>query len=144
MSPKNYTPIDDLVKNHKRDLTIKTAISKPKEAEPFTMKKEKYEIKEVVEHKLEEEVEPYVQVRAETIELPEEFKKMGIHAATETEFPSFQNIKLPLSDEKIIAGLHQPITSSFRWFATLLEYVLKQAHLILKIINGKVVRVIKT
>ena len=144
MSPKNYTPIDDLVKNHKRDLTIKTAISKPKEAEPFTMKKEKYEIKEVVEHKLEEEVEPYVQVRAETIELPDDFKKMGLRATTVTEFPNYQNIKLHLSDDRIIAGLKQPITSSIRWFATLAEYILKQAHLVLKVINGKVIRVIKT
>ncbi|OGK09948.1 hypothetical protein A2767_01040 [Candidatus Roizmanbacteria bacterium RIFCSPHIGHO2_01_FULL_35_10] len=144
MTPKNYTPIDELVKKHRRSFAVKTAISSPKEAEPFAGKKEKYEIKEVVEHKIDEEVKPFVQVRAETIELPDDFKKMGLRATTVTEFPNYQNIKLHLSDDRIIAGLKQPITSSIRWFATLAEYILKQAHLVLKVINGKVIRVIKT
>jgi len=151
MTPKNYTPIDELVKKYSfakasedRRKKQTVSISKPKEAEPFTRRKEKYEIKEVFEHKVDEEVKPFIKVREETIELPEELKKAGLQAATVTEFPSYQNIKLPLSDERIIAGLHQPITSSLRWFATLLEYILKQAHLILKVVNGKAVRVIKT
>ena len=141
---KNYTAIDDLVKKYKRSLAVKTAISKPKEAELFTRKKEKYEIKEAVEHKAEEEVRPFVQARSETIELPPDLKKMGLQPASSTQFPSYQNIKLPLSDDKIVAGLHQPITSSLRWLATLLEYILGQAHLALKVIHGKVVRVIRT
>ena len=137
MTPKNFTPIDDLVKKI-------TPVSKPKEAEPIPTVKEKYEIKEAVEHQTEEEVKPYVQARAETIELPPDLKKMGLQPATTTQFPSYQNIQLPISDDKIIAALHQPITSSIRWLATLALYLLKQVHLALRIIHGKVVRVIKT
>lgn len=146
MAAKNYTPIDDLVVRHKKSHSSRhnpDLRGRPKEAEPFARKKEKYEIKEVTEHKLDEEVKPYIKVRAETIELPDELKKLGLHAATQTEFPNYQNIKLPLSDEKIIAGLHQPITSSMRWLATFFEYILKQAHLILKVVNGKIIRVVK-
>ena len=135
----NYTSINDLVKKFKKI----TPVGKPKEAEPAPSRAEKYEIKEAVEHQPEAEVQPYVQARAETIELPPDLKKMGLRTASSTQFPSYQNIKLPLSDDKIVAGLHQPITSSIRWFATLAEYILKQAHLILKVIHGKVVRVIK-
>ena len=150
MSAKNYTPIDDLVKKYKNDPHFardsRASRGRAKEAEPFARKKESYEIKEVVEHKVEldDEVKPFVKVRAETVELPEELKNMGLHAATTAEFSDYQNIKLPMSDEKIIAALHQPITSSIRWLATLYEYLLKQAHLVLKVVNGKVVRVIKT
>lgn len=148
MSPKNYTPIDDLVKEYKKSFNPAQDKTKgrPKEAEPFARKREKYEIKEVVEHKaeLDEEVRPYIKVRPETIDLPEDLKNMGLQASTSSDFPSYQNIKLPMSDEKIIAGLHQPVTASVRWLATLMEYLLKQAHLVLKVVNGKVVRVIKT
>lgn len=135
---QNYTPIDDLVKKHKEP------ISKHKESEPIPKSSEKYEVKEAVEHQPEEEVRPFVQPRAETIKLPPDLKKMGLQPATTTQFPSYQNVKLPLSDDKIISGLHQPVTSSIRWLATLALYILQMAHLTLKKIHGKVVRVIKT
>ena len=147
MTAKNYTSIDDLVKKLKPRLTPSTqefVRGTTKESEPIPTRKEKYEIKEAVEHQIEEEVKPFIQPRAETIKLPPDLKKMGLQPSTTTQFPSYQNIKLPLSDDKIIAGLHQPITSSFRWLATLAEYILKQAHLILKVIHGKVIRVVKT
>ena len=137
--PKNYTPIDDLVKKLRQ-----YSVSKPKEAEPVPVAKEKYEIKEAVEHQIEEEVRPFIQSRAETIELPPALKKMGLQPANTTQFPSYQNIKLPISDDKIVAGLHQPITSSIRWLATLAEYILRQAHLILKVVHGRVIRVISS
>lgn len=144
MTSKNYTPIDDLVKKHRKSMAFKISMGKPKEAEPFTRKKEKYEIKEVVEHEPDEEVRPYVKTRKEIIDLPDDLKKMGLHATTTTEFPDYQSIKLPLTDDKIISGLHKPITSSLRWLATLAQYILGQAHLVLKVINGKVIRVVKT
>lgn len=140
MAQKNYTQIDDLVKKLKKI----TPVGKPKESEPIPSRPEKYEVKEVVEHQPEEEVKPFMQSRAETIEIPPDLKKMGLQPTTTTQFPSYQNIKLPLSDDKIIAGLHQPITSSIRWLATLAIYLLKQVHLVLKVIHGKVVRVISS
>ena len=136
--PQNYTKIDDLITK----LTKTTLVGKPKESEPISRSSEKYEIKEVVEHQPEEEVSQYVQPREETIKLPPDLKKMGLQPTSTIQFPSYQNIKLPISDDKIISALHQPITSSIRWLATLALYLLKQVHLALKVVHGKVVRVI--
>lgn len=125
---KNYTPIHIGGTN--------------KEAQPALRKTEISEVKEVAEHKVEEEVRPYVSPRAETIKLPQEIEKLGVQPSTTTSFPTYQNIKTPLPDEKIIVGMQAPITSSFRWLATLALYILRLSHLTLKKIHGKVVRVI--
>ncbi|MBI4008753.1 hypothetical protein HY357_00815 [Candidatus Roizmanbacteria bacterium] len=146
MAQKNYTPIDHLIKKRKKPYIIpmgSTSRGPAKESEPIASSKEKYEIKEVVEHQPEEEVRPYLQPRAETIEIPPDLKRMGLQSTSTTQFPTYQNIKLPISDDKIISGLHQPITSSIRWLATLALYLLKQAHIALKVIHGKVIRVVK-
>ncbi len=132
MADKNYTKIDDLIK----------PISQPKEAEPVGS--EKFEIKEVVEHKAEEEVAPYISPRQDSIELPPDLKKMGLQAATSSQFNSYQNIKLPISDEKIVVGMRAPITSSIRWLSAFAVYLLARVHLGLKVIHGRVIRVIKS
>lgn len=137
MTTKNYTSINDLVEKNKNS----DKISLPKESEPIAA--EKFEIKEVVEHKPEEEIGPYISPRAETIELPQDLQKLGLQPVQSTKFPSYKNIKLPLSDEKIIVGQKAPITSSLRWLATLALYILGQAHLGLKVIHGHVIRVLK-
>jgi len=139
MRAKNYTPIDDLIKKHQQP----AAISKPKEAEPIVSSSEKIIIKEAVEHQPKKEVKPYVKVRKETIELPPDLKKMGLRAASSTKFPSYQTVVLPISDDKVLQGLHAPIYSSLRWLATLAWYLLKKAHLTLKVVHGHVVRVLK-
>lgn len=143
---QNFSQIDDLVKKLKNPKVVPenvTSRGTAKEAEPIPTTKEKYEIKEAVEHQVEEEVKPFIQPRAESIDLPPDLKKLGLQPTTTTQFPSYQNIKLPISDDKIISGLQQPISSSIRWLATLALYLLKQAHLILKVVHGRVVRVIK-
>ena len=129
MSKKNYTPIDDLL-----------GAGLPKEAEPIATE---FEIKEPVEHSPEEEVRPFISPRAETIELPPDLKKLGLQAVSHSQFPSYKNIKLPLSDEKIVVGQKAPITSSIRWLATFALYILAQAHLGLKVVHGHVIRVLK-
>lgn len=138
----NFTPIDpDL------NRVVKPRISggPAKESEPIIVKQESKpeQIQEVVEHKSEEEVSTYITPRAETIDIPPDLKRFGLQPATTTQFPSYQNIILPISDEKITVGLHAPITSSIRWLATLAVYLLHQAHLGLKTIHGKVVRVVR-
>jgi len=137
MTKKNYTDIDHLLVGLKND----DKIGLPKEAEPITT--ERFEIKELSENKVEEEVRPFVSPRAETIELPPDLKKLGLEAVSHSKFPSYKNIKLPLSDEKIMVGQKAPITSSIRWLATFALYILARAHLGLKVIGGRVVRVIK-
>ncbi|MBI2641268.1 hypothetical protein HYW87_01570 [Candidatus Roizmanbacteria bacterium] len=138
MTPQNFTAIDDLVKKKQIQPT-----SKPKEFEPTPASEKKYEIKENAEHQPTKEVQPFVQPRAETIELPPDLKKMGLHAVSTTQFPTQQNITLPISDDKIVSGLHAPITSSLRWLATFAVYLLKQVHLTLKVVHGHVVRVMR-
>lgn len=136
--PQNYTSIDDILKKNKN-----IPISTPKESEPMPSGQE-IELKEAVEHKPEDEVRPFVTPSPETIELPPDLKKMGLQAASVTKFPSFQNVKTPLSDDKIVLGLHAPVTTSIRWLATLAVYLLQKAHLSLKIVHGRVVRILQT
>ncbi len=140
MISKNYTPIDDFIKKYQQTKYV----SKPKEAEPAPSVPKEHEIKEVIEHEPKKELQAYLQPRAETIKLPPDLKKLGLQPTTTTQFPSYQNIKLPISDDKIVFGLHAPVSSSLRWLATLAIYLLKKAHLTLKIVHGKVVRILKT
>jgi hypothetical protein len=137
MSKKNYTVIDDLQEKNKKS----NKISLPKEAEPLAS--EKFEIKELVEDKPEEEVRPFVSSRSETIELPPDLQKLGLQSVSSTKFPGYKNIKLPISDEKIIVGQKAPVTSGLRWLATFALYILAQAHLGLKVVRGHVIRVFK-
>lgn len=134
MTKKNYTSIKDLLEKNKK-------ISLPKEAEPIAS--EKFEIKEPSEDGIEEEVRPFVSPRAETIELPPDLKRMGLQAVSQSQFSDYKNIKLPINDEKIIVGQKAPITSSIRWLATFALYILAQAHLVLKVVHGHVIRVLK-
>ncbi|KKP87141.1 MAG: hypothetical protein UR89_C0006G0017 [Candidatus Roizmanbacteria bacterium GW2011_GWA2_35_8] len=135
MAQKNFTSIDKLVEKKNRSISL------PKEAEP--MSSEKFNIQEAVEHEPDQEVEKFVNPRSESIELPPDLKRLGLQQTTTTKFPTFQNIKLPISDEKVMVGLHAPINTSIRWLATFALYLLARAHLGLKIIHGKVVRVFK-
>jgi hypothetical protein len=138
MTKKNYTPIDDLIKKWQQ----KEAVSLPsKEAEPIP--KKEIEFKEVKEKEVEEEVRPHIVKREETIKLPPEIQKLGLKPVSTTQFPQYQAVKLPLSDDKIISGLHAPVSSSLRWLATLALYLLQQAHLSLKVVHGRVVRVLR-
>ncbi|MCX7881040.1 MAG: hypothetical protein N2482_00800 [Patescibacteria group bacterium] len=137
----NYTPLN--VDQLKKRFATTTFVGKPKEAEPVMAKPEMAEIQEVVEKETPPEVKPYVQKREETIKLPPDLKKLGLQPVNTTNFPQYQNLKLPISDEKIIIGLRAPVSSSLRWLATLAVYLLKMAHIQLKTIHGHIVRVIK-
>jgi hypothetical protein len=138
MTQKNYTSIDDLIKKWQQ----KEAVSLPsKEAEPIP--KKEIEFKEVKEKEVEEEVRPHIVKREETIKLPPEIQKLGLKPVSTTQFPQYQAVKLPLSDDKIISALHAPVSSSLRWLATLSLYLLQQAHLSLKVVHGRVVRVLR-
>lgn len=137
----NFTNIDDLIRKYQGSkIDDNEGISLPKEAEPIN---EKFEVKEVVEHKVEDEVRPFISPREDTIELPPDLKKLGLQETSSSQFSSYQNIKLPISDEKIVVGLHAPITSSIRWLATFAVYLLARVHLGLKVIHGKVIRVLR-
>lgn len=135
MQPKNYTPIDNLIAHYKSTL----ASSFSKETEPSST--EEVEYLRLVEHEPSEEVQKYVDHRKETIKVPSDLKDLGVEAREEAAFQKTQAVNLPITDEKIVEGLHQPIISSWRWLAELALYILKQAHLTLKRIHGHIRRV---
>ncbi len=137
MASNNFSPINDLIKKSQP-----SSVSPHKEAEPIT-KPAEVTVKEAVEHRPEEEVKPFVKTRAETIKLPPDLTKMGVRTTPTTKFPTFEEVYLPLSDDKILSGLHAPTTSSLRWLATLAWYILRKAHLTLKKVHGHVIRVTK-
>lgn len=136
MQPKNYTPIDKLIAHYKSTL----ASSFSKETEPPSS--EEVEYQRLVEHEPSEEVQKYVEHRKETVEVSPELKDLGVEARGEAAFQKTEEVKLPLTDEKIEEGLHQPIISSWRWLAELALYILKQAHLTLKKVHGHIRRVV--
>lgn len=138
MSTINFTPIDDLIKKYKSEF-----VGLPKEAEPIPRSAEEPQLQEIIEHEPSEEVKPFVQPKAETIKLPPDLKMLGLQPVTNTQFPSYQNIKLPISDDKVIKGLHAPVSSSLRWLATLAVYILRLGHLQLRVVGGRVIRVVK-
>lgn len=139
MSAQNFTPIDDLIKKMQPP-----SAGLPKEAEPILGPSESLHLQESVEHEPSEEVKPYVQPRAESIKLPGDLTMIGLQPVSSSQFSSYKNIKLPISDEKIIKGLHEPITSSYRWLAEFAVFVLRQAHLALRVVHGKIIRVIQS
>jgi len=138
---KNYTPINNLIKKYQQG-NLPTLTKNNKESEPRPTKREAIKINEVVEKEtVGNDVAGYVKVKQSSIKLPPKFKELGLQTKTKVKFPEYRNIRIPLKDDRVLVGLHQPITSSFRWLAELAVYILKTAHLHLKKVHGKIVRV---
>ncbi len=146
---KNYTPIDDLVKNHKKKQTTTVALSKEGEAIPLAIESKEasrkmefapsenepaLEQKEIKEYITEVDQEPVIHP---------ELKKAGLQYVDTSKLSPLQKLQLPISDEKVVVGLHKPVTSSWRWLSEFAIFILGQAHIMLKTIHGKVVRVLK-
>ncbi len=81
-----------------------------------------------------------VTMKSETIVLPEPVQRMGVTPVGPSAPQPIPAVTLPLSDDQIAQGLHQSILSSWRWLAEWCERQLKQAHIILKSMQGKAVR----
>lgn len=140
---KNYTPIDDLVKKFKEKKESTFFVGKETEPIIIEPKKEVFEVQEIVEKEPSVEVRPYVEVKKEAIEIDEELKKAGLQPVSGSiKFPDYRSLKFPISDEKVLEGLHAPVNSSLRWLAEFIVYILKKFHIQLKKVHGKVVRVL--
>ncbi len=145
MGAQNYTPVDELVKKHNE---MKYGTGSP--SKEFVVPSPEHEIAEVeapVEQVSSEKVEDYAQPKTTSIKLPPDLKKMGVKTSDDNDNQfreALYKIKLPISDEKIMDDLKAKPTESKRWFATILLYILERAHLTLKKIGTKVVRVFKT
>jgi hypothetical protein len=80
----------------------------------------------------------------ETIELPPDVKKLGVtHAGAQTPVvtTALPPVTLPISDQQVATGLHAQVASALLWLAVWCIKKLKKAHLTLKVIHGKIVRV---
>ena len=79
--------------------------------------------------------------RSERMELPPDVAQMGVTAVGPGQpMTQVATIQLPLTDEQIMVGLHAQILSSVRWLSEWCVRRLKQVHVHLKNLGGKVVR----
>lgn len=140
----NYTPIDDLIKRYKKE-QLNHVVSVSKEFEPPLARQTETmgELEQVEMVGVDEAVKPYVQVPTDKIQLDPELKKAGVQQVPQNNIPPYLNIQLPISDEKILRGLHQPPSSSLRWLSALAMYLLAKVHIQLKTVKGHVIRVLK-
>ena len=145
----NHTPIHHLIDDaNSQDNTNKQTMRITKEGEPIEINAEKIIPQEVeivdTEPRIEDrEVEKFVEVNQEEPSIHPELKKAGLQTIDNTSLDPKHKVELPLSDEKVMEGLHKPITSSYRWLAEFAFFMLKQAHLSLKKVHGHVVRVMQ-
>lgn len=80
----------------------------------------------------------------ETIELPPDVTKLGVtHAGPTTPVATttLPPVTLPISDKQVVTGLGGQITSALSWLAVWCVKKLKKAHLALKVVHGKIMRV---
>lgn len=134
MAPQNFTAIDDLVKKYNEMKYGVGSVSKEADLPSSSI-----EINES-----ETPVEQYVTPHSNSIKLPPNLRKIGLKTEEEDLFKETLNrIKLPISDDKIMEDLQAPPSEAKRWFATILLYILERAHLTLKKVGTKVVRIFK-
>lgn len=148
MSSINYTPIDNIIASYSKNEKNSSAVSITKEGEPVSISTEKAPKQDFVltesEPTIEDrEVKEYVEVTKNEPALSPELKKAGLNMIASSSLDPKHKIILPISDEKIVEGLDKPLNTSWRWLAEFARFFLVQAHITLKNIHGKVVRVIQ-
>ncbi len=138
---KPTTPVTISVHPESGPITIEPG--KPEQdVAPETTKNEEQK-EEPATKELSNHPQTYIEERPEEIELPDELKKHGLQAVKQNDFPDYRNVKLPISDEKVMMGSKAPINTSMRWLAEFAKFLLWKAHITLKTIHGRVVRVVK-
>jgi len=142
---QNFTPIDDLVREYNAmkygsGSGAKEALSAS--PTPEDLDNEEQGMEEIEEKEVSEYITPK---KDASISLPPSLKKMGVVVTgDDSQFhEALYKLKLPISDEKIMEDLQAKPSESKRWYATLLLYILQMAHLTLKKVGSKVVRVFK-
>ncbi len=82
-----------------------------------------------------------VSIHPTTISVPAPVQQMGVKPAGANIPMPVAAVTLPISDDQIARGLRQSVTSSLRWLAEWCLRRLKQVHMGLKNIHGKLTRV---
>jgi len=82
-----------------------------------------------------------VRIHPTTVSIPPPVAAMGVQPVGQNvPVVTTTTVVLPLTDDQIAVGLHQSITNSVRWLATWCVRRLKQVHIVLKNVHGKLVR----
>ncbi len=148
MSQLNYTPIDGLLEEYLKASPKSSVISITKEGEPITIAAEVAPKKDFIlteaEPKVEDkEVKEFVEMTKNEPTLSPELKKAGLNVVESSSLDPKHKITLPITDDKILEGLDKPMNTSWRWLSEFARFFLLQAHISLKKIHGKVVRIIQ-
>lgn len=99
---------------------------------------------EVNEKKLPSEVAPFVEDVESEPNIEEELVEVGVEKVVpKSTYPTYLQKDIPMSDDEVLVAQKEPIVSSQRWLAELCIYLLKQSHIALKNIGGRVLRVRK-
>lgn len=120
--------------------------SSGKEAESVSTSADK-----ITEIKSEIDISPEVvkagvkKVGEDSIELPPDVTKLGVNPSGAS-LPVASNtsqtsVSLPISDDKVLLGLSAQVTSALRWLSVWCLKKLQKAHLTLRVIHGKIIRV---
>ncbi len=101
---------------------------------------------EQVRHELElapEVKEMGVENLHDEIEIPPALKKIGLqNTSVPISIPQVPVISTPLADDKIVSNTGSSVWSSLTWLALWCLKQLKKAHVKLKKVHGKIVRVV--
>ena len=135
---QNYTPIDQLIKP---DTNSSSQGTERLEHPPASKPLESAPLHEVVEHVSEHNIPEYIQEHKDVIELNPDVQTLGVESTGVPKFTMTQPVTLPLSDDAIASGLKAPYSSSLRWLSEFCVYLLKRAHMHLKNIHGRIMRV---
>ncbi len=82
-----------------------------------------------------------VATRPTAIPIPPPVSQLGVQPAGQNVPAPTPSVTLPLSDDQIALGLKQSIWTSWRWLAQWCVRKLKQVHMGLKNVHGKLTRV---
>ena len=115
------------------------------ESEPRPVPKEQadhIEMHEAAEHEPAPEVAGYVEEVQQPVNISDDVQDLGVETIEKPiQYPQQNTVKVPLSDDKILQGKKMPLDSSFRWLAEVCLYILRKAHIRLRVAHGKAVRI---
>lgn len=144
MFNKNFTPLTLNTTSNTATPSYANPEIEPLPNESSLQDKEKFKYDERINSEFEKSpAQISFSDKHKTFKLHPDLKKAGLQAIETSSLDKKHIVNLPLPDEVIISSLKKPPTSSARWIAEYAILILKKAHIALKIVHGKVVRIIK-
>ncbi len=154
-----HTPIDHLLPTSTDDIPVvppavapTSTVSYGKETAPISLTPEAAPAEEAGQEEesqgeagkesSEKKQNPKIRLPSEPPRIDPAAAKAGLKVApSASSFPGVYDVKVPLlTDEEIVKDLKMSPLTGTRWLAELGRYILRQAHISLKNIGGKIVR----